>query len=1173
MDFRILGPIEALRDGRPLALGGTKQRALLGMLLLHANEVVSTDRLIEALWPDERGGRAVKALQVAVARLRRALEPDRSARADAGVVLTRPAGYELRVDPERLDATRFEAQVGEARRALAAGDAQPARSALDAALDLWRGPPLVDLRYESFAQAEIGRLEELRLGALEYRAEADLALGRHDDVVGALEAMIAEEPLRERLRGLLMLALYRSGRQADALEAYRAGRATLVDELGIEPGRELRRLHQAILQQDPGLDLAVPSEPPADTPRAAFVGREAELAELTAGLAEAFAGRGRLFLLSGEPGIGKSRLAEELIGRARSRGGMVLVGRCWEAGGAPAYWPWVQSLRAYVRETDPKRLRAQLGAGAADLSQLLPELRELLPDLPDPPAQESEGVRFRLFEAVTALLREAAKLRPVVLVLDDLHAADEPSLLLLRFLAREIAESRVLVVCAYRDVDPTMRDPLTSTLAELVREAHTAQISLAGLSEPDVIRYIELSTGREPAAGLARAIHAETEGTPLFVAEVVRLLDAEGRIADPEAHPTIPPGVRAVIGRRVGRLSDRCQDLLAAASVMGREFGLDPLARLSALGRVELLEVLDEAMAERLLGDVPGSPGRLRFGHALIRDTLYDELTPARKLQLHQEVGRALEAVYAADLEPHLSELAQHFVAAAPAAGAEEAIEYAHRAGNRAASQLAYEEAVRLYRTALALTDDPVTRCELLIAIGDAQARAGDTPAAKRAFHEAAELAEARGLPEHLARAALGYGGRILWDVSRDDDQLAPLLERALVALGDEDSTLRVRLLARLAGGPLRDTRYPPDRKAELSREALEAARRMGDHGTLAYALDGYIAANHSPVHTVEQVAIATELVELAIETGDLERAVEGYEHRLGGLIELGEMERAKADLAAMDERARELRQPSQVWFVAALGAHLALLEGRFGEAEGLIERARGLGARAQSWNAEVSFALQLYLLRREQGRLEQVEALVRRSVDDYPTYRIWRCVLVQMTAELGHAAEAREKLEALAQDDFAALPVDEMWLASTALLAEAVGSLRHARAAAKLYELMLPFEDRIAVGYSEFSLGSVARYLGLLAVTMARREDAERHFKDALDMNRRVGARPWLAHTKRDYARMLLARATPEGRDEAHELLAGALATYRELAMGALDQVLELRESATSGTASRSKR
>ena len=263
----------------------------------------------------------------------------------------------------------------------------------------------------------------------------------------------------------------------------------------------------------------------------------------------------------------------------------MLVGRCWEAGGAPAYWPWVQSLRSYVRESGRDALRTQLGVRAAELAHLLPDLRELFPALPEPPMLESEGARFRLFEAASSFLRRAAEAHPLVLVLDDLHAADEPSLLLLRFLAREIADSPLLVVCAFRDVDPALRDPLTSALAQLAREPHTAQITLAGLHAPDVGEYIQLATGNEPSTTLVQAIHTETDGNPLFVVEVVRLLDAERQIAEGDADVPIPPGVRAVIGQRLRQLSEPCRNLLVAASVMGREFGLDALARLGDVPR------------------------------------------------------------------------------------------------------------------------------------------------------------------------------------------------------------------------------------------------------------------------------------------------------------------------------------------------------------------------------------------------------------------------------------------------------------------------------------------------------------------------------------------------------------------------------------------------------------
>jgi predicted ATPase len=455
---------------------------------------------------------------------------------------------------------------------------------------------------------------------------------------------VKEHPLRERLRGQLMLCLYRSGRQAEALDVYQAARSALVEELGIEPGRELRDLHQAILGQDPGLDLAAAAEPP----QSAFVGREPELAELLAGLDDAFAGHGRLYLLVGEPGIGKSRLAEELIAHARARDARVLVGRCWEAGGAPAYWPWVQSLRTYVRESDTAALRSQLGAGAAELAQIVPELRERFPDLPAPPTLESDAARFRLFDAAAEFLRNASESRPILLVLDDLHAADTPSLLLLRFLARQLHSGRMLVLGAYRDVDPTPGQPLTEMLAEVAREPVTRRVSLGGLSESEVAKYVELTASAIGSPELVATLHDDTEGNPLFVGEIVRLLAVEGDRSKPtgEVRLAIPQSVRDVIARRLTHLSEECNRILVLASVIGREFALDALARMGGVSEDGLLETLDEAMAVRVVSDVPGGPGRLRFTHVLIRDTLYEELTTARRVRLHRQAVQALEALY-----------------------------------------------------------------------------------------------------------------------------------------------------------------------------------------------------------------------------------------------------------------------------------------------------------------------------------------------------------------------------------------------------------------------------------------------------------------------------------------------------------------------------------------------
>jgi predicted ATPase/DNA-binding SARP family transcriptional activator len=1142
----MLGPLEVEDDGRAVELGGARPRALLAILLLRRNEVVPAERLLEDLYGTEQPVTAAKTLQVHVSRLRKVL--------GASALHTHGTGYRLQTGADEVDADRFAHLLADGRSSLSAGDAAAAARSLEAALALWRGPPLSDFAYMDFARSEIARLEELRLSSIEELCEARLALGRPVETVLELEKLVAEHPLRERLRAQLMLALYRSGRQTEALTAYRDGRRALVEDFGIEPGRALRDLEKAILEQDPALDLGTAGEEAAvaaDGSRGAFVGRDAELGELRTGLDEALAGQGRLLLLVGEPGIGKSRLAEELSRLASGRGARVLVGRCWEAGGAPAYWPWVQALRAYVRDADSHTLRTELGAGASELAQILPELRELFPHLPEPPSLESEGARFRVFDSAATFLRNAASAGPLVLIFDDLHAADEPSLLLLRFVAGEMRASRLLIVGTYRDIDPTVRDPLASTLAELAREPVTRRISLAGLAQPEVARYVELNTGVVAPGELITRIHNETDGNPLFVGEVVRLLDSEGRLSgDGAGNVGIPEGIREVIGRRLRRLSEECRHILLLAAVLGREFELAALVLLSEIPRGDLLDLLDEAMDVRVVGAVPGSPGRLRFSHALIRETLYDSLTAARRLQLHARAGGALETLYAGGLESHFAELAFHFAEAAPAGDVEKATDYARRAGDHAATLSAYEEAARLYGLALTLAGHDSTRCQLLIAFGDAQARAGDTPASRLAYREAADLAEQLGLLDELAQAAVGYGGRIVWNVSRDDEYLAPLLERGLAALGEQESALRVKLLARLAGGPLRDASFSPARRVALSAEALELARRIGDPATIAYALTGYIAAHDSPDHTSEQVQLATELVQIATEAGDLERAVEAYEHRCEALLELGEIQAAKADLEAMSEIAAELRQPSQDWIVAEMRAHHALLEGSFDRAEVLMADALSHGERAESWNAAVSYRLQLYMLRRHQGRLAEIEQIVRRSVEDYPTYPIWRCVLAHMTAQLRYERESQEALNALAIDRFVVLPFNEMWLASMSLLAETASSLRDADAAGTLRELLLPYADRVAVCTPEFTAGSVSHYLALLSSTIGRSKEAERQFEAALATNERIGARPWLAHTQEEYARELIARGGSDDIAKAGHLLEQALSIYRELQM-----------------------
>jgi DNA-binding SARP family transcriptional activator len=434
MDYRILGPLEALDGERGLSLGGSRQRAVLAFFLLHGNEAVTRDVIVDELWGEEAPPTAVKVLQNCISALRKELP------GGAETLRTVGGAYELRVDPGELDRDRFERLLAEGRAALAAGDDADAARHLRSSLALWRGSALSDFSYERFAEDEIKRLEELRIAAIEDRIEADLALGRHVELVPELEGLTNKHPLRERLRGQLMLALYRSGRRAEALEAYRAARRTLLAELGIEPGRALHELERAILAQELALDVTTTpgrasvatDATPGRRAASPLVGRTDELALLQAGIDDALAGRGRLFLVVGEAGAGKTRLADEVASAAKQRGVRILWGRGWAGGGAPAYWPWSQAMR--------------------DAGRAVPELDS-----------DDESGRFRFFETMTETVREVAAEQPLLLVLDDLQAADEESVLLLEFLAAELPEMAALVLALGRNE--------TERLDELSRHA------------------------------------------------------------------------------------------------------------------------------------------------------------------------------------------------------------------------------------------------------------------------------------------------------------------------------------------------------------------------------------------------------------------------------------------------------------------------------------------------------------------------------------------------------------------------------------------------------------------------------------------------------------------------------------------------------------------------------
>ncbi len=885
------------------------------------------------------------------------------------------------------------------------------------------------------------------------------------------------------------------------------------------------------------------------------------MASLRAGLEDALRGRARISMLAGEAGIGKTRIAEELAGFSKGRGARVFWGRCHEGDWVPAYWPWRQIVRGHLE-------KREAGRGAAK-GKPLP--KEIAPILLEPSSRRSDSsgkdTRFRVFEAMAGFLRQRASEAPLVLVLDDLHWADKSSLLLLRFLARELGETRIFVLGTYRD-ELGPGHPLREALADATFE----RIFLQGLGAADVQRFIEDSVGVSVPRRLAAGIHEQTGGNPFFVTELLGFLARERPGGLGELEPSelaIPQSVRELIRRRLEPLDSDCHAVLSLASAIGVEFDTASLQRASGLVPERFMELLERAISVAIVQPVEGAIGRYAFSHALVRRTIYDMLTPLRRIEIHRRLGDALETLAAPHAGERAAELAYHFLEAAPGGGPDKAIAYAVRAGEHALARVAYEEAAGHYARALQALGfrepDERRRCELLVALGDAQMRAGDSVQAKNTLRQAGALAKELAAPDLLAEAALGFGWWV--EPGRTDHLLVELLESAREALGEEDSALRARVLAHLAA----ELWYSgtSERRAKLSEEAVAVARRIGDKRALTHALSARHIALWGPENVEERLEVASEVVRLATDLEDTERALQGRVWQVVDSLELGDIQSTDVSIAVCARLAGELRQPGYLWWTTVFHGMRALLEGHFDRAEERIHEALAIGQRAQTENALQVFSTQMFLLRREQGRLAELEPAFKGMVEEYPDIPSWRCGLALLYAQVGREEEARKEFERLAKNDFRDLPKDLFWLIGVGLLAQVCTFLGDVPRAALLYQALLPYARRtIVVGRAVVCAGSAAEYLGLLASTMGRFDAAERHFTDALEMNASLGGRPFTAYTLYEYSRMLLARGRAGDRRKAAEVAERALDTARELGMGFLiTKLTELLEQPIEGT------
>ncbi|MEO6029693.1 MAG: AAA family ATPase [Candidatus Binatia bacterium] len=868
----------------------------------------------------------------------------------------------------------------------------------------------------------------------------------------------------------------------------------------------------------------MPASPPPASPARIFVGRDEELTTLATRLDDALSGHGSLVTLVGEPGIGKTRTVEELLARAALPADRVLWGRCPEHEGAPAYWPWVQALRGYIERADAAALRTALGPAAADLARIVPALRERLPDVVASAGGDHEQARFQLFDGVATFFRRISEHAPLVLVLDDLHWADEASMMLLGFVAPEIRRSRLLIVGTYRELE--MRR-MARGLGEIARVGH--RVTLTGFGHDEVDDFLRQAAAITPRTSLVAELLRVTEGNPFFLDEMVRMLRLEGSLDEEhlDAATKLPDEVREVIRRHLRPLSEDDRTLLAIAAVLGREFDLATLQLACALPADRVLERLERAHAAGLVNEIPDSVGRYRFVHVLIRETLYGDLTAMRRAELHRRAALALEALHRDAHEPPLAELARHFFHAAAVGEADNAVAYARRAGMQALTLLGYEDAVRHFERALeALALRPADddeRLRLHLSLGDAAWRAGDLEKANETLERALRSARALGAAHMFARAALGIG-RLNAETGTPDQTLIAFLREALRGLGDGDDPLAAAVMARLAMA-LYFTRAEEER-AELSERAVAMARRLGDPTAIVIALINRHFMLWGPGDVEARLAISAEGLELAGHLADPQLGFEMQRWRLLDLLENGDITAMDRELDVYSRRAEDVRLPTYRWHARLTRTMRVLLAGHFAEGGHLAATLMAVKADGYASPRGQCYMIQSFVVTREYRRLAELDAPFKALARHYPAMPIWRCGLAVVRAEQGLDAWARTLIAPLAAEDFASLPRDGNYIPALTLLAELAHHLGETRWAELLLPLLAPFAARVVmVGPSAACYGSAARYLGLLAETLGRHAEAERYYDDALAMNTGIAARPYVAYTRYDLARLLFAR------------------------------------------------
>jgi DNA-binding SARP family transcriptional activator/tetratricopeptide (TPR) repeat protein len=1172
LEFRVLGPLEAIAEGGvTLDLGGPKQRAVLALLVLRANEVVPTGAIVDALWRDRPPRSAVGVVRTYASRLRQTLAAVSDTR-----LTSRPPGYVLETDVENVDAHRFEALVAQARREADAGDLDVASVSLGRALALWRGDVLADLADLDPVRPLATRLEEMRLVALEERVGADLALGRHAEVVGELGALCEEHPFRERLWGSLIVALYRSGQQTEALATYQRLRAALVDHAGVEPGPELRALERDVLDQAddlrwrgfvprgdrPGAERPgeVPLQPALDhaPPHRELVGRAGERRVVMEWFDQARAGRFGAVLVGGPPGIGKTALVARCARDAHAAGAVVVMGRADEGAGVP-FQPLGEAIGHWVLHSDAGE-RSLLGrADQETLGRIVPAIAGEAERRQPPLTSDGGADRQRLFEAIVRWVATLAAHRPAVVVLDDLHWADAATLVALRHLLRHPPAARALVLATYRDSE----QELATVLAAAGGEPHVQRIELAGLPEAEVAELVRSETGRDlDEAGRRFAVRLghTTGGNPLFVRETLRHLTERGAI-DPGAGrwPSdrllsavgLPSAVTELIDQRLRGLPPATAAILQSASVLGDHVEVPVLSRVAGVQSIEVVDALEPALDAGLITATAAGPGRFTFSHSLVREAIVERLPPGRRARMHWQAGQAIAALSAAHPEPPVGEIARHLAAGVHAGEPAEAIAANVRAGHRALATLAFEDALDRFATATRLvesagvTDDDLAY-EAWLGLGQASAVVVEGERQGTGYLHAAAVARRRRWPDRLAYAAIGFATYSAVNGGPDPDgelTALRLTDEALAGLSDVPTVERCLLLALRTMNAV--AREEVSEALALAASTLETAEALDDPTALASGLLARAWTLAGSPHPRE----LRETLHRALSLSDVSPIRVLLRYLLVPLLAVPPLQVGdRAGFASARRRIGgypEIRDEHTAAHLRTWDAAVALAAGRFADAERLAAPSA-----ADSPPRRLVGAFQVGVAAIERGsRAEGVSGAIE-YLSSVPTAAAPRAGLALLLATAGDHTEAARHIETLRRQR----RLDQLgWTAPITLrhLAEVAVHLGDRQLAADLLPVLTTYAGQLLVSLTAVTIeGAADRTIGQAFLVLGRHDEAIERLAAAHRLEQAFGADALAACTAYWHARALAERGAAGDREAARRIATRAAEQAGRLGM-----------------------